>query len=90
MNKEVPFHFFGSHPLFFPRRTSEGKTEQILGQNHKVSTNAERQKSSFFSPIIGENLLEKLLPEGLQTVDGAAMPCSHKASVSQAVKCLPA
>lgn len=86
-NKEMPFHFF-AHILLFPCNTSEGKTEQILRQNHKVSTNAERQKSAFFSPIIGENLFEKLLPEGLQTNDEAAMLGNHKASVSQVVICL--
>lgn len=55
--KEMPFNFSFVSP-FFPHSTSEGKTEQILGQNHKVSTNAERQKSAFFSPIIEENLLK--------------------------------
>lgn len=88
-NEEMPFlNFFLPMSSFFPCKTSEGKTEQILRRNNKVSTNAERQKSAFLNPIIGENLFEKLLPEGPQTNDGAAMPCNHKASVSQVVKCL--
>lgn len=84
------FHFFFLLTSSFFLVAHQRAKQQILGQDHKVSTNAERQKSAFFSAQLLEKIFSRnSCQEGLQTNDGAAMPCNHKASVSQEVKCLP-